>query len=243
MLDIFHMNNTQCQFSQYKLQSGHRFLEEVSQRKRFRKARRSRYCPLSVIPDLFKSCKNDSLLGWFSNCWINFFTVSSPTSFTVTSVRCALVVWGCSCFLIRLILLPTLRIRLQYNSRQRGDWYTWWKSSSLVFCRPLPQYKSQVVCCGERLRVIVFDKFAILSSERALNCTQNRILMRSPSVFVWCDRWLVQVASNFFRAVIIVHRIHCSENTDCLSPLRLFPPGINPLLIIECISLKISDSE
>ena len=37
-------------------------------------------------------------------------------------------------------------------------------------CIPHSQYKSQLVCCGERLRVIVFDKFAILFSERASNC-------------------------------------------------------------------------
>ena len=41
----------------------------------------------------------------------------------------------------------------------------------LSSCVPLSQYKSQVVCCTERLRVIVFDKIAILSSERASNCT------------------------------------------------------------------------
>ena len=33
-------------------------------------------------------------------------------------------------------------------------------------CILLSQYKSQAVCCGERLRVIVFGKIAILSSER-----------------------------------------------------------------------------
>ena len=38
---------------------------------------------------------------------------------------------------------------------------------------PLSQCKLQEVCCGERLRVIVFDKIAILSSERALNCSKT----------------------------------------------------------------------
>ena len=135
MLDIFHMNNTQCEFHNINYNLG------IVSWKRFRKGRgfakeevsqssKISVLPMSVIhffdsslnllifPDLSKSCRNDSLFGWFSNCWINFFTVSSPTSCSVTSVRCALVVWGCSCFLIRLILLPTLRIRLQYNSRQ-----------------------------------------------------------------------------------------------------------------------------
>ena len=38
-------------------------------------------------------------------------------------------------------------------------------------CIPLSQNKSQALCCRERLRVIVFDKIAIFSSERALDCT------------------------------------------------------------------------
>ena len=38
---------------------------------------------------------------------------------------------------------------------------------------PLCQNKPQVVCCRERLRVIVFDKTAILSSERDLKCTNT----------------------------------------------------------------------
>ena len=38
-------------------------------------------------------------------------------------------------------------------------------------CIPLSQYKSQVVCCGERLHVTVFRKFASLSLERASHCT------------------------------------------------------------------------
>ena len=37
------------------------------------------------------------------------------------------------------------------------------------------------------------------------------VLVRLPSFFVWNDPWFVQVASNFFRALVIVHRIHCSE--------------------------------
>ena len=39
------------------------------------------------------------------------------------------------------------------------------KAPSSSSCIPLPQYKSQVVLCRERLRVIVFDNIAILSSE------------------------------------------------------------------------------
>ena len=40
-------------------------------------------------------------------------------------------------------------------------------------CIPPSQYKSQAVCCRERLRVIVFDETAILSSERVLICTNT----------------------------------------------------------------------
>ena len=40
-------------------------------------------------------------------------------------------------------------------------------------CIPLSQHKSEAVRCRERLRVIVFDKTAIHSSERALNCTHT----------------------------------------------------------------------
>ena len=66
---------------------------------------------------------------------------------------------------------------------------------------------------------IVFDKIAILSSERASNCTKNSILMRSPSISVWCDPWLVQVASDFCQALIIVHengKISEMDNALCL---------------------------
>ena len=52
------------------------------------------------------------------------------------------------------------------------------------------QYKSQVVCCRERLRVIVFDKNAILSSERALNCTQYTVFWWGLQVFLYGVRSL-----------------------------------------------------
>ena len=47
------------------------------------------------------------------------------------------------------------------------------KAHSLFSCITFSQYKSQAACCGERLRVIVSDKTAILSRERALNCTNT----------------------------------------------------------------------
>ena len=79
---------------------------------------------------------------------------------------------------------------------------------------PLSQYKSQVLCCGERLRVIVFDKFAILSFERALNCTNTLCFDEVSKYFVWCDHWLLQVASHFFHVLIVVHRVHCSDKHE-----------------------------
>ena len=144
----------------------------------------------------------------------------------------SLVVRGFSFSLLMLILLSTLRIRLQYNSRQ-----TWRSVYFMVSsCIPLSQYKSQVVCCRERLRVIVFDKIAILSFERASTFTNILYFVDASKYFVWCDPWLVQVASNFFHTLIVVHRFTAVKNTNCLSLLRLGPLGINPLLIIECIS-------
>ena len=35
--------------------------------------------------------------------------------------------------------------------------------------------------------------------------------MKSPSIFLWCDPWFVQIVLNFFHTLIVVHRIHRSE--------------------------------
>ena len=59
---------------------------------------------------------------------------------------------GFSCFLIRLILLYTLRIRLQYNSKQP------WRLVYFVVKLLLSLHAYRAMCCRERLRVIVFDK-------------------------------------------------------------------------------------
>ena len=115
--------------------------------KKFRKARRSPYCPCRWSPsstirehiNLFNIIQVlqvklldrvilellNQLLDCFSairvlllDCRLKYAWYSvvdvAAAGFTVTS-RYALVVWGFSCFLIRLILLSTLRIRLQYN--------------------------------------------------------------------------------------------------------------------------------
>ena len=57
------------------------------------------------------------LLDCGTRCaWYSIVDVAAA-GFSVTS-RCALVVRGFSCFLVGLVLLSTLRVRLQYNSRQ-----------------------------------------------------------------------------------------------------------------------------
>ena len=102
------MSSTQCQFPNIRAQSEHCFLVEVSQSSK-----------ISVLPMLminffdlslnvwmssvlFKSCRKNSLFGWFSNCWINFLTVS------LRFVSCCWTVeWGTLG-----ILLSTLPLRV-----------------------------------------------------------------------------------------------------------------------------------
>ena len=77
------------------------------------------------------------------------------------------------------------------------------------------------MCCRERLRVIVFDKIAVLSSERELYIAPTySILIRSRSIFVWSDPWLGQVASNFFHALIIVQQVNCNEKHGLPVPVE-----------------------
>ena len=55
---------------------------------------------------------------------------------------------------------------------------------------PLSQCKLQVVCCRERLHVIVFGKNANLSRERASNCT-NVQYFEGVSKYSCMERFLV----------------------------------------------------
>ena len=75
----------------------------------------------------------------------------------------------------------------------------------------------------ERLRGIVFDRTAILFSERASNCTNVLYLANSPSIFfVHCESGLIQIVLDFFQILVGVHRVHgCEKHCDCLSFLRL----------------------
>ena len=62
-------------------------------------------------------------------------------------------------------------------------------------CIPLSLYKSQVVCCRQRLRVIVFDKNAILASERTLNCT-NTLYFDEVSKYFCIERSLLGLSKS-----------------------------------------------
>ena len=162
--------------------------------------------------------------------WSSFVDVAAA-GFPATS-QYALEVSGFSCFFIRLIRLYTLRIRLQFYMRQ--PWRLIYLVEYLLLGVNAYAYKSQALCCRERLRVIVFDETAILSSERALNCT-NTLCFDEVSKYLCMVRSLacpscIEFLTYFDRRPI---RFTAVKNTDCLSLSRLLPPGINPLLIIE----------
>ena len=62
--------------------------------------------------------------------------------------------------------------------------------------------------------------------------------MNFPSIFVHRDSRYVQIVLNFFQILTSVHRVHSAvKHTDCLSFLRLLPPGISKILKMECNSL------
>ena len=224
--------------SQYKLQLGHCFLEEVSLSSKIS------VLPMSVInffdsslnvlifSVLFKSCRKDSLFGWFSNCWLNFLTVSlrfvsscwtvewsyewysivkiAAAGSPVTS-RYALVFRGFSCFLLKLILLSTFRVRAFSITRGIPWRLVYFMVKLLLSLYMHTAFSRQVarVLTTERLRVIVLDRKCNPFFWASFKLHQFTVLC--PSFFVCCDPWLVQVASNFFHALIVVHRVHWNE--------------------------------
>ena len=102
----------------------------------------------------------------------------------------------------------------------------------------LSQCKLQAVYCRERLHVTVFGKIANLSLGRDSSCT---ITLYCGGVSKYCcmEKMFgfvksIEVSSTQFSSSIGLTVV---KNTDCLPHLRLCPPGINPLLIIECTSL------
>ena len=109
----------------------------------------------------------------------------------------------------------------------------------LTSCIPLSQCKLQAVCSGGQLHAIAFGEIAILSFERASNCT-NILYFEEVSKY-FCEKrpFLGLVKSHGVSSVLSSQSTGFTavRNTDCLPLLRLLPPGINPFLIIEYISL------
>ena len=77
---------------------------------------------------------------------------------------------------------------------------------------------------------------AFLLSELQI-APEYSILKAFPSIFVGSSPWHVQIALTFLHTLIVVHRVHYNENTDCLLLLRLLPPGINPCLITDVVDI------
>ena len=151
--------------------------------------------------------------------WHSIVTVAA-TGFTVTS-RYGLVVRGFSCFLLKLILLSTLRVRLQINSRQpwRLENFVEKLIRSLHAYHFLNTYRRLCVLESDCVGSCLIKLQSFLLSElkiEPIHC----ILMRSPRYFLRCDPWLVQVASNFFHALIVVHRVHCSDEHGLSVPFE-----------------------
>ena len=86
--------------------------------------------------------------------------------------------------------------------------------------------------------MIVFGKIAILSLERASNCTNITYFEGVFQVFL-NGAILGFVKSRGVYSIPFSSSIGFTlvKNTACLPLLRLFPPGINPFLIIEFNSL------
>ena len=102
-------------------------------------------------------------------------------------------------------------------------------------CIPLSQCKRLAVCRRGRLRATLSGKTAILSLERVSNIlysdeVSKYFCMEQSSAL--SSR--MEVPSTQFSSSIGFTIV---KNTDCLPRLRLCPPGINPLLTIECTSL------
>ena len=106
-------------------------------------------------------------------------------------------------------------------------------------CIPLSQCITQVQCWEERLRGIVFDRTAILFSERVWNCTN--VLYSYSGELSPCSCtprfWVCPDRIEFLPD--LDWRTSGSrlwKNTDCLSLLRLFPPRISRPWMMECMS-------
>ena len=105
---------------------------------------------------------------------------------------------------------------------------------------PLSLCRQLVVCRRERLHVTAFGKTAILSLERASNCT-NMLYSGDVSKYSGVGRFLVlssRLGIPF--SICIIHRIYDSEEHSLSSSFKTSHtslPGINPFPIIEFSSL------
>ena len=163
---------------------------------------------------LCKSCRKDSWLGWFSNCWINFLTVS------LRFVSCCWTAeWG-----VPGIHKSTLPLRV---SPQHLSDALWWSDDFLASwpgwsCRPLCELGFSVIrsTLGDRCTLRYSSSWVLMHTALSIqiegsvlwrtiacdrvwqNCNpllwasfklhQYTVLMRYPSIFVWSDPWLVQ---------------------------------------------------
>ena len=231
VLDFFHMNSTQCHFPNINYNLG-----TVSWQ-RFRKARRSLCCHVGNFFDLslnafifsgfVKSCRKDSLFGdsriaastfrlilcdscpvvglWNGVCLVfksQRCRCGFPRNFPIRFWWSEDFLASCSCWsccplwefgfsITRDNLGDYLLLSLHaYRFLNTNHWQCAWKSDC-------------VWSCLIKLQSFFLSELLIAP----IHC----ILMRSPSIFIWCDPWRVQVASNFFHALIVVHRVHCSE--------------------------------
>ena len=149
------------------------------------------------------------------DCRMRYYVVDVAAAGFSTTWRCALVVWGCSCFLIRLILSSTVRIRFQHTTRNLVRWHT-----CSIFPRwsSCTQYKSQALCCRERVVQVRHTRrleHAIPRKSIENNPVSDRLLS-----FLWCGNgricfylifclWLLPDAPRTFRHTLF--SICCSS--------------------------------
>ena len=103
---------------------------------------------------------------------------------------------------------------------------------------PLSQRKLHVVCSRERLHVTVFVKKCKPFSRANFKLHQSSVFWRRLQVFLY-GAILGFVGSRGSSPMRFSSSIGFTavKNTACLPPLRRFPPGISPFLIIEFNSL------
>ena len=127
--------------------------------------------------------------------------------------------------LVKLILWTTLRnsIKKTRSLRITRSLLSTW---SLVFMHIAFQWTLQAVCRREQLRLILFDKIAVLFVDRTSNCTE---MLSSENV----SKYFCMVRLLLLTSRIVFPLSHLDypsdsqsvKNTACLPVLRLTPPG------------------